>query len=1706
MSTMNNSTISEISNLASNDRTTSVVKTTTSLLKPFSSWKERIDELMESASLASDDIKHIPKINSKRFFNPTLDGKRTISYVDTYSTILDDEFSWSNRDPDLTIAYSYPHNDCSAYITSANIKVFKEVTPSYSRAVVKIKLNIITSQRNVHMFRTPKFLNSMIEYLKALSEVSPQGIFDIGNTIDSADEFFSDASEFLPTLANTCEGVDDLVSSFRNMVGNNKSLSGVIADSIKKIVLDSGQVVTESMLPILSIVASITSLKYLVTSDDPNRYGYAVISFLLASYFSSDIIGFAFDNLKKFFFNTIGTVAQSGLETLTSGACLVLLTLFGNCTTLPKHWIPLISNFDRLKSSLTSIFSFFVDILNDMINGLGLGHLVPNDFKYLFLNNDEVLAYAKQLDLIQEKLRTKNFPMTHTNYQLLRNLIDEGNNIIMRLPTQSKSGGAYLVLSNSIRTLVLIKEKFAEANFEFDGRRIVPVSIMLQGPPGNGKTEVTDHIAAALIKACLPYEEVIGYQKCQKNYIYTVAPENDFWDAYKNHFICLFNDFMQTVDNGNGGGEATKFIHAKDSVPYILNAAHLHDKGNMLFSSPVIILTTNQSTFNHVPSISSIDALFRRVDFNYIAVVKKEFSKPCHALWDRTIDYSKLPIGLNGVTSINPNIMEFYPTNLKTQLSEAPISFKEVIHRLVEQKSLNEKYFDQKTEELLQTMDSIPGLVNVPSDDLEEDILMFDIGINSPQFDFSEFSDLKKSVSRVYKYFKVKSIYTKIILNFSNYIRSSPNDPLVKGFYDFCSSYRRFRDLHDEYNENYIFIDKITIIISLLDFGGTDALKQACLGNLNPRILAEATPINSVTPFIGGPSIEHITPESLKIWKYILSKKEYILYSSCVDFLICAAGLLALIPIYNLSMTCFNKLTQPSIVASPQIYKMKQKSKFINTYSDNNSPQMGAGYDPNGHTLVESVLIRNYYDIYFQKLDTDDMSKMGGMLAVVANVVVMPLHFINFFKGAVNEPTDSMSRFSRITLFKYDGKSFIPKVHLQVLDFIDNAHITQPMGQSDCVLVHLKNPKFTIHRNIMEYIPYKKDVSKLPNKIPFSLCLTTSGLFARHTGVAVLHGNIPIVSESFEDYILSRCFTYSCSSISGDCGAVFVVQNPSSKAKIFGMHVAGKLLTSQGFSTVFFREEFEDVLVNIPYINDTIPQLNGTILYEIPSSMEYRGNVTKGIFNNNKTNIIKSVLHEHIECDEYAPGILSREAFDKALFKYNSFPIDVPFSTIQIIMRSVFDNLVHSSSEYEDKRVITFEESVFGILGTNIGPISRITSPGYPFILETRGHVTAKSKWFGVGDNFIITPSGYELKKELEQTLAFLSQRIRCEFIYNDNLKDETRPIEKVQSIKTRMFSGVSLILFILVRMYFGSFVDWLICNKIKNSIAVGINPYSTDWHYITQLFSDKCDLTNSSFTAGDFSGFDTDGKREIYYAMLECINDWYSDSEINNTIREMIFLELMQSIHIRGNSKYEWFNSLPSGHPLTVYVNSLYNLFALRYCWFRSNNNSYASLMDFSLFIYPITYGDDNICAISSDAKESYDEFIIQGFMKELGLTYTSDTKASFNSGFRNLSDISFLKRRFLFDSLHMIYVAPLSLVSILNMLKWTKKGINSIEITTTNVDGALRELSLHEKHVFEEHAQNICMLSLRYLDYAPVSTTYVILKEHALSSQFFM
>eukprot|EP00494_Astrolonche_serrata_P033746 UN34015 len=156
---------------------------------------------------------------------------------------------------------------------------------------------------------------------------------------------------------------------------------------------------------------------------------------------------------------------------------------------------------------------------------------------------------------------------------------------------------------------------------------------------------------------------------------------------------------------------------------------------------------------------------------------------------------------------------------------------------------------------------------------------------------------------------------------------------------------------------------------------------------------------------------------------------------------------------------------------------------------------------------------------------------------------------------------------------------------------------------------------------------------------------------------------------------------------------------------------------------------------------------------------------------------------------------------------------------------------------------------------------------------------------------------------------------------------------------KTRVFTGAPFDWSIVVRKYLLSFVRVMQNERYVFEGAPGTVAQSLEWEemydYLTQFGEGR-------MVAGDYKAFDKKMPPQIILAAFEVIINLckksgnYSDLDMN-VVKGIAFDTAFPLIEFNGDLM-QFYGSNPSGHPLTVIINSLANSLYVRYAYRLAN------------------------------------------------------------------------------------------------------------------------------------------------------------------------
>lgn len=369
--------------------------------------------------------------------------------------------------------------------------------------------------------------------------------------------------------------------------------------------------------------------------------------------------------------------------------------------------------------------------------------------------------------------------------------------------------------------------------------------------------------------------------------------------------------------------------------------------------------------------------------------------------------------------------------------------------------------------------------------------------------------------------------------------------------------------------------------------------------------------------------------------------------------------------------------------------------------------------------------------------------------------------------------------------------------------------------------------------------------------------------------------------------------------------------------------------------------------------------------------------------------------------------------------------------------------------------------------------------PGVKFIDRLNASTSMGAPWGCSKKKFIVAspdseyPDGIDFVEEVWVRVraieACYKDGKRAYPVATGHLKDEATPLRKIQIKKTRLFTGMPVDWSIVVRKKLLSFVRLVQKNKYVFEACPGTVAQSAEWgvlrDYLTHFGEDQ-------IIGGDYGSFDKKMLAAFVLSAFEIIVQihraaGYSEEEL----REIMCIgedTAFPLVDINGDLVM-FYGTNPSGHPLTVIINSLVNALYMRYCY-RVLNPA-AEVASFKKSVHLMTYGDDNGMGVSTEIPW-FNHTAIQTVLADIGVEYTMADKESESVPYIHINDFSFLKRRWVWNEEIKNWACPLEEESIIKSLTvWVPSGsIDKYKQMIAVIASAVSEYFFYGRERFEK------------------------------------
>jgi hypothetical protein len=1313
----------------------------------------------------------------------------------------------------------------------------------------------------------------------------------------------------------------------------------------------------------------------------------------------------------------------------------------------------LVTNLRNLTLSLVGMKFFNKNVANTFVKTLGpaqsvslleLGELLLESVIGLFQSGERLAAGEKPMSILRssdpiaeilneseelrlmEKLTYVGLPqpdkIERNEYMSrLKRTIDNLEILKSQIPTKSRQ---FKSLNDSMSKLKLIRASFI--NRMKGETRPVPAAYVIVGPPGIGKSSVTELI-------CQMWSKVKG-RKFDPTHVYHRQSMEDFWSGYDPQSQPIIHLSEAGALNKNiakvqGDNTIKEMLSIIDNLPMHVNMADLESKGNIMVTAEMVVTDTNNASLNADVVLSAPAALRRR--FIYIEPkVKEEFrvGDSCRLDQKKALESDTKSLDRWTFDVVRHEVADNVRSNL------VPLKKGIDVFELC-------SYLEQHmSNHIRQQEERINMSSNINIDDY-----LTPVATESMSLDVHSSNDYE--------------IYTFLLVSF------------------ICFFGKERRSVILEYVKLYLMYFCIYILILVHWFwpmGWYQKLLLAYQANKKKQVLSDRLQRNHIrfgVLFLG----RQVSNEEL--CELVKPTSSFILPILCV-----LSGFL---------MTW--RVIKPFAFSTEGLMVSKERTEeevdeIINDIEKEVNVSMPQERKKKGNAISWDLSLSE--PVVMNELVLQPLEQVEKAIMRNARYVECAGKTINI--------TQILGVCEDLALINYHAlPDNLDRIHI-FMDYerrLKQCEVTIDQSQlfqvhSDIYLIRLRGCKF---RDIRSYFAEKFATPSTLGYVGY--------IAGTRVNACVRMNPMKTVQSATNEAMINKPIMYRWSDHKvGKCGTPLVLQLGRS-FQIVGIHTAGAITPGDDKAV---SESVTRELVNSAYqkyINSTdLLPINSEGRVRLPEGMLLSNNIHEKsplmyipcptfttiahIENYNPPNPGKSKLRSTplVHHSEYMVGV---SPFDKegrphygappfkhkwvdGVYKapYNNFltkasvckkslNLDVMKKTVNLIVSHITHGLEERG--VEELTPVPMKVAVNGSPNDfYMRSMKPSTSGGWAWTGPKRKYSEYIPQDFKT-DAFLPI---FDIKTQVVEQINAYKSYEDANPINGAQLKDEPRSWKKIAEAKTRVFCMSSYESTIVNRMMLLPFYTQMVENSDIFCTALGINMHSTDVdRFIENLTSFSC-----LYMEGDWGGFDTSMPIDIglmantiVYKVLKHFG--YSDEALT-LVRGCLSDNLFPFIAMQGEvMKIPGFQ--PSGKYATAEDNSLRGLCLLVYAWFDLIDNEH-----FFDNVRPVIYGDDMLAAVKVKYAALFNNNIFQTYAESVyGMEFTNAQKSDDMRPFLNLSEISFLKRNFVYREDLQRWVAPLDKLSIMKTICYYLPS-NEVSERDQIIDScvsAMRELYFH-------------------------------------------
>nr|QRQ90210.1 MAG: hypothetical protein 1 [Riboviria sp.] len=617
--------------------------------------------------------------------------------------------------------------------------------------------------------------------------------------------------------------------------------------------------------------------------------------------------------------------------------------------------------------------------------------------------------------------------------------------------------------------------------------------------------------------------------------------------------------------------------------------------------------------------------------------------------------------------------------------------------------------------------------------------------------------------------------------------------------------------------------------------------------------------------------------------------------------------------------------------------------------------------------------------------------------------------------------------------------------------------------------------------------------------------------------------------ETFDSWVPARC---ERKTVRGDCGSVLLLFTHSGPM-IAGFH---RLLFENFFSwhiaiTACHREDLPDLSGVVgrgdPKLDSPSSRF-GELQALHPNShvrfieSDLRAEVF-GSFNvwrsEHRSKMRKTVFYDDLVAQgidpQMLPAVMSGwKADQRNLKKLTTNNVQIN----EVILRAAGEAMLKSWEPAlpfarEEMMIYDVNSSLNGVAGLRfVDRMNFSSSAGWPYCTSKKAFLIPDP----TDDDEHRVRVTDEIMSDVEHILDEYAKNNTSCTIFQYAKKDEMRPIQKVLDENTRGINGGQFGFTIVMRQLTLAMTRIMQLNPDIFNLCVGLEAQTAQWSELLARLKRK---GFSKWVAIDFTGFDssfmTKCMKEAFRVVLAFMDKSGATEQHKKYFKCMSYDLMYYMVNFCG-TLMQLCGKNPSGHAWTVIINSIVNELYMRYAYIIlhpkfDEEMEFDKLLDIALgFDFDValaTYGDDSFKSVSEGC-EWYNHTAIKDAMAKFGVTVTMADKTSESRPYITQDEVSFLKRKFVFNSDFGKHVAPLEPMSIYKSLCWNRlSSVDSpAETLASCVMSATYEWAWHGREKYNEEMTRLHALCDKYdIKYTKIPFEFFVEKFKSDSAAFY-